>query len=181
MLTHAEQLYDFALNASGGKTVYQTSAPDTANTYPSSGYGDELTIAALFLSYATANATARNLTVAANTVAPQQLYAQAETLWSEYSLGDPNADAGFNWDDKSPAMPVLFTQIAQMQPDFTQNVSAWQIVAENYFDRIVRNKGTGFMTKGNARSCLALYARRSCYFREQGVSSGIAMYRMQRA
>ena len=145
------QLYDFALNASGGRRTYQTSVPQVAETYPSASYGDDLAIAALFLSFtnvstALTNTTTANISIA--TLSPAGFYNQAETFWSQYTLGDQ--DGVFNWDNKAPALPVLFVQAALMRPevDVSHNLSAWQAVSEGNFDRIVGGNGRGSMTKG---------------------------------
>jgi endoglucanase len=155
LLAHAAQLYDFALNASGGLRIYQTSVPQVVETYPSASYGDDLAIAALFLSLtntstALANTTAANLSIV--TRSPAAFYNQAETFWSQYAL--EGQDSVFNWDNKAPALPVLFVQAALARPevDMGHNLSAWQAVSEGYFDRIVGENGRGSMTKGRAPS-----------------------------
>ncbi|KIJ56749.1 glycoside hydrolase family 9 protein [Sphaerobolus stellatus SS14] len=139
LLSHATQLYDFALNAAGGQVTYQKSVPQVAETYPSTSFGDELTIASLFLSYAVANATANNISVSSNFSA-QQLASQAETYWQNFSLG--GLDGALNWDDKTPAIPVLFSQIIHVHPSLSNNASAWPIEAERYFDNIVEQRIT---------------------------------------
>jgi endoglucanase len=52
LLQHAQQLYSFAVNARGGQMTYQTSVPVIENSYPSSGYTDDLAIASLWLGLA---------------------------------------------------------------------------------------------------------------------------------
>ncbi|KAG2146672.1 glycoside hydrolase family 9 protein [Suillus clintonianus] len=131
LLKHAEQLFTFATSASGGQTVYQHSVPEAGVAYASSGYGDELAIAALFLSWATNSSS---------------LYQQAQGYWQQYDLGSYNGV--FNWDFKTPGLPVLFAQIAQANPSFGGNASTWQAVAEKYFDGIVYGGGPGYQTHG---------------------------------
>lgn len=131
LLTHAEQLYDFALHATGGLETYQTSVPAVADAYPSSSYNDELALAALFLSLAT-NST--------------PLYRQAETYYEQFDLA--GQDGVFNWDSKTPGLAVLFAQVAQASPNLGGNISSWQVEAERYFDRIVNRKGPSYLTKG---------------------------------
>ncbi|KIM68684.1 glycoside hydrolase family 9 protein [Scleroderma citrinum Foug A] len=128
LLQHAQELYNFATSAS--KVVYQQSVPEAGIAYPSSGYGDELTIAALFLSLAL-NSTS--------------LYQQAEAYYSQYDLG--NYRGVFNWDSKAPGLPVLFAQIAHANPTFG-NISNWQTAAESYFDGVVYGGGEGYSTRG---------------------------------
>src|SRR5260221_10238688 len=53
LLTHAQDLYAFAVNASGGMQTYQTATPQVGLAYPSSHYGDDLAMAALLLAWAT--------------------------------------------------------------------------------------------------------------------------------
>jgi len=122
LLLHAEQLYGFAVNATGGRKVYQTSVPDVSSSYASSGYGDELAIAALFLSYATGSST---------------FYHDAEDAYSRYNLADSNTV--FNWDSKTPGLAVLFSQVLQANPSLGGNYSVWRQRAESFFDNMMGN------------------------------------------
>jgi endoglucanase len=132
LLTHAQQLYSFAVNATGGRKVYQKSVPQVAEAYGSSDYGDELAIAALFLSWATSNAA---------------LFTEAEGYYEKYNLADSNRV--FNWDSKVPGLAVLFAQLAKSNPSVGGNLTTWQANAEQYFDSIVdRKKSPGYMTGG---------------------------------
>ena len=131
LLQHAQQLYSFALNATGGRTVYQDSVPAVADAYPSSSFEDELTLAALFLSFASNSSS---------------LYQQAESFYSQFSLGNQNGV--FNWDSKTPALSVLFTQISPSIPGNDRNISNWQKESERYFDNIINGGGPSYMTKG---------------------------------
>ncbi|KAG6332985.1 hypothetical protein ID866_6101 [Astraeus odoratus] len=116
---------------SASKVMYQDSVPDAGIAYASSGYGDELAIAALFLSLAL-NSTS--------------MYQQAETYYSEYNLG--GYQGVFNWDTKTPGLPVLFAQITQANPSLG-NYSNWQAAAESYFDGIVYgSSGPSYSTGG---------------------------------
>ncbi|EGO01864.1 glycoside hydrolase family 9 protein [Serpula lacrymans var. lacrymans S7.3] len=130
LLQHAQTLYSFAVSAS--QTEYQNSVPVAGDAYASSGYGDELTLAALFLAWATNSSS---------------LYQDAENYYTKFGLG--GYDGVFNWDSKTPGIPVLFAQIAQANPGFGGgNISTWQSQAENYFDGIVNGSGSGYMTRG---------------------------------
>jgi endoglucanase len=122
LLIHAEQLYTLAVNATAGRKVYQNSVPQVTSAYASSGYGDELAIAALFLSYATGSST---------------FYQDAEDAYSKYNLAD--SDAVFNWDSKTPGLAVLFSQVLQVNPHLGGNYSIWRQQAENYFDNLIDN------------------------------------------
>ncbi|KAJ3517988.1 hypothetical protein NLJ89_g174 [Agrocybe chaxingu] len=128
LLTHGQQLYSLAVNATGGRKTYQTSVPQAGAAYASSGYGDELAVAALFLSWATGSAT---------------LYQEAEAYYTRYKLADSNRV--FNWDSKTPGLAVLFSQINQGSPSFGGNFSTWRDTAEDFFDGIVNNKGPGYL------------------------------------
>ncbi|PPQ99044.1 hypothetical protein CVT24_003604 [Panaeolus cyanescens] len=130
LLAHAKDLYTFAANGTNGRKTYQTSVPQVAASYASSGYGDELAMAALFLAKATGT---------------QTYYQEAESYWTKYSL--QNSNRVFNWDSKTPGLPVLFAQINQANPDLGGNFTAWRKIAEDYFDAIVDKKGPGFLTR----------------------------------
>ncbi|KAI0068914.1 glycoside hydrolase family 9 protein [Artomyces pyxidatus] len=128
LLSHAQQLYSFAVNASGGQQTYQTAVPAAGIAYASSGYGDDLAMAALMLAYATNSST---------------YHAEAQGYYKQYGLGGSNAV--FNWDSKTPGVYVLFAQLAQAVPGLSGEFSQWQTESERYFDHIVNGQGT---TKG---------------------------------
>ena len=131
LLQHAQQLYSFAVNADEGQMTYQTSVPAVRDSYPSSGYGDNLSIAALWLGLAQNNST---------------LVSQAQTYYSQFRLDDQLPDSVFNWDNSMPAIPILGTQIYKTYPQL--GGSDWQSRAELYLDRLVSGKGAGQLTKG---------------------------------
>jgi len=142
LLTHAQQLYSFAVNAPGGQKTYQTSAPAVAKSYKSNSYHDELTMAALFLAWAT-NSTS--------------LYQQAEGYYSKFGLA--GGDDVFNWDSKTPGLAILFAQITQSPAGIGGNFANWQKEVERYFDTIINQKGRGKLTKGGwaSQQSSALY------------------------
>ncbi|SJL02072.1 related to Family 9 glycosyl hydrolase [Armillaria ostoyae] len=131
LLSHAQSLFNFAVSASGGQVVYQNSVPAVAESYASSSYGDDLTLAALFLAWATNSTT---------------LYEQAENYYSSFGLS--GQDGVFNWDSKTPGLAVLFAQIAQSGSSIGSNASGWQEEAERYFDGVINNDGRTFETRG---------------------------------
>ncbi|KAH8113303.1 Six-hairpin glycosidase [Phellopilus nigrolimitatus] len=131
LLSHAEALYSFAVNATGGQRVYQKSVPEVADAYGSSSFGDELTLAALFLALAT-NSTS--------------YFSQAETYYTQNNLA--GRDDIFNWDSKTPGLYVLFTEVTSSKPEFGGNTTQWQNEAERYFDNIVHGKSQGSLTNG---------------------------------
>ena len=123
--------------------MYQDSVPSVADAYASSGYGDELAIAALFLSLATSSnqSASTYFTDASNYFDQFQLVQQMEQ-------GSENV---FNWDSKTPGVVVLAAQIAHALPNVTQDAgdtNRWQSIAEGYFDRIVNGTGRGYLTHG---------------------------------
>lgn len=130
LLSHAESLYTFAVNATGGQKVYQDSVPEAAAAYGSSTFGDELTIAALFLAWATNSST---------------YFSQAENYYSSNKLG--GQDGIFNWDSKTPGIAVLFTEMLSSRPQLG-NITQWRDEAERYFDNIVNGNTEGFLTNG---------------------------------
>lgn len=131
LLTHAQDLYSFAVNASGGKQTYQSAVPQAGIAYSSSSYGDDLTMAALFLAWATNSS---------------DYYSHAETYYAQYSLR--GKDNVFNWDSKTPGLAVLFAQLANSGASYAGNLSGWQAESERYFDRILNGGGPSFKTKG---------------------------------
>jgi len=131
LLAHAETLYRFALDATGGRKSYQKSVPDAAEAYGSSGFGDELAIAALFLAWAKGDAS---------------LYSDAEEYFTKYDL--IYSSRVFNWDSKVPGLPVLHAQIASSFPNIGRNLSYWQDIAEDLFDDMVAKKKPERVTAG---------------------------------
>lgn len=126
LLTHAQSLYSFAVNATGGRKTYQTSVPQAADIYPSSGYGDELTMAALFIAFATGSATT---------------YADAEAYYTKYGLD--KGSKVLNWDSKASALPILFAQMNQANPSLGGNFTIWRDRAESYLDDVIGNDHAG--------------------------------------
>ena len=122
LLQHAQQLYDFAVNAQGGQRLYQESVPEITDTYGSSAFEDELTMAALFLSLASNSSS---------------LYNTAENYYSRFSLGGKNE--AYNWDSKTPGLAVLFSKIATTYPDIGGDLDRWRTEAERYFDNVLNN------------------------------------------
>ena len=131
LLSHAQQLYTFALNATGGYKNYQDSVPSVEDAYPSSSYGDDLTLAALFLSIAT-NSTS--------------VYRQAEVLYRQYKLAGQNQV--FNWDSTTPGVVVLAAQVNQAFLGIGGNLTAYRLEAERYFDGILNHTTGSYMTRG---------------------------------
>ncbi|KAJ7667863.1 glycoside hydrolase family 9 protein [Mycena polygramma] len=129
LLTHAQQLYTFAVNATGGQKTYSSSVPQAAASYGSSSYGDELTIAALFLAWANSSSV---------------YYQEAEHYFQQYKLA--GQDDVFNWDSKTPGTYVLFAQIAQSSSGIGGNLTTWQAESERYFDAIVNNDSPAYIT-----------------------------------
>ena len=111
--------------------VYQTSVPAVKDSYPSSGYGDDLAISALWLGLAQNDST---------------LVGQAKGYFNQFQLDKQLEDSVFNWDSVVPGIPILATQIYQSYPELGGD--GWQPQAEAYLDRVVSGKGDGKLTKG---------------------------------
>ncbi|KDQ14601.1 glycoside hydrolase family 9 protein [Botryobasidium botryosum FD-172 SS1] len=133
LLTHANQLFSFATNTRF--QTYQTAVPAVADVYASSGFHDDIVLASLFLALAGNSSSFFNL---------------AETYYSNFSM--TVTDTILNWDDKTPAIPVLFTQLLSQRQDISggsqKDLNTWQGRAEQFFDRILNNKSRGYLTKG---------------------------------
>ena len=111
--------------------TYQTSVPVIEDSYPSSGYGDDLAVAALWLGLAQNDST---------------LISQAQGYYDQFQLDDNLEDAVLNWDSVLPGIPILATQIYQSYPQLGGD--GFQSRAETYLDRVVSGKGAGKLTKG---------------------------------
>ncbi|KAJ3723121.1 9 glycosyl hydrolase [Lentinula raphanica] len=149
LLTHAVQIYDLAVNASGGMTLYQNSVPEVQDSYASSGYGDELVMAGLWLSLAVNASQSANSTLNITSPSPQTYYSLAESYYSQFNLAGQNSV--FNWDDKTAGTYVLFAQMAFLGFEGASNLSQWQTEAERYLDVVVdpsSSKGAASLTKG---------------------------------
>ncbi|KAL4241476.1 Endoglucanase [Abortiporus biennis] len=136
LLTHAQQLYDFATTAD--QRTYQTSVPQAGEAYASSGFGDDLAIASLFLALASNSS---------------DLYSKGVNNYISFGLSSqvqPQNSQVFNWDAKAPGVVILGAQIAQTYPDLASGSSNvnWTSDAEGYLDGIVNGNGRGFLTKG---------------------------------
>jgi hypothetical protein len=109
--------------------------PAVADSYPSSGYGDELALAAAFLARAE-NSTSR--------------WQEAVDLWNEGHMAGQNGV--FNWDSKVPGVMVLFAQMAQPggRGEVGGNLSDWKQEAERYFDNVLGRKAPSGMTGGRS-------------------------------
>ena len=113
--------------------TYQTSVPAVKDSYGSSGYGDDLAIAALWLGLAQNDST---------------LVGQAKGYYDQFQLDTQLPDSVFNWDSTLPGIPILGTQIYHSYPQLGGD--SWQSRAEAYLDRLVSGKGEGKRTKGLA-------------------------------
>jgi len=113
--------------------TYQTSAPVVLNSYASSGYGDDLAIAALWLGLAQNDST---------------LVSQAQGYYDQFQLNSQLQDSVFNWDSVLPGIPILAAQIHQSYPQLGGDAGSWQSRAESYLDGIVSGDGDGKLTKG---------------------------------
>ena len=119
------------MNARGGQKTYQSSVSAVKKSRPSSGYGDDLAIAALWLGLAQNDSTS---------------VSQAKYYFDRFKLGKKLPDSVFNWDSLVPGIPILGAQIYRSYPQLGGD--GWQSLAEAYLDRLVSGKGAGKLTKG---------------------------------
>ncbi|KAI5451882.1 hypothetical protein NCC49_001184 [Naganishia albida] len=137
LLTHAQDAYAFAVNASN-LTTYSETLPLGGAAYASSGFGDELALGALALALATNSSS---------------YYAEAYNHYRTYSLAQDESFV-LNWDDKTPAVYELFVEAALARPNLAagaglaQNTTGWKAQMETYLDKIVDGTSRGYLTKG---------------------------------
>jgi endoglucanase len=136
LLSHAQTLYSTA-NTSDFAT-FSESIPAVASAYSSSGYGDDLALAALSLALATNSS---------------QYYADAYHWYEKYSLS--GSQGVWNWDSRAPAIYVLFVEVANARPGLASgaglgvNLTGWQFEAEGWFDRIINGSlENAYVTSG---------------------------------
>ncbi|KAI9001336.1 family 9 glycosyl hydrolase [Trametes punicea] len=122
---HARELYSFATSASGGMQTYQSAVPQSADAYASSGYFDDLAIAALFLSLAESGSNATSY------YADAVKWYYSSNLGQQLQAGDETV---FNWDAKTPGSNAT--------------LQVWQSAAEGYFNAILTGAGRSHLTNG---------------------------------
>ena len=112
--------------------TYQNPPPVVRGSHSSSGYGDDLAIAALWLGLAQNDST---------------LISQAKEYFDKFQLNEQLLDSVFSRDSPLPGVPILGTQIYRSYPHLGGD--SWQSLAEMYLDRLVSGKGAGKLTKGS--------------------------------
>lgn len=122
---------------------YQQSVPIAGDAYASSGYMDELAIAAMFLALSETGSNASSY------------YADSVKWYYSGGLGSmlqPGQETVFNWDSKTPAVPLLGAALANAYPNVVSGSNAtlnsWQTALENYFNVFINKKGRSYMTQG---------------------------------
>lgn len=123
--------------------LYQQSVPTAGDAYASSGYMDELAIAAMFLALSETGSNASS-------------YYTDSVKWyysgSLASLLQPGQETVFNWDSKTPGVPLLGVALANAYPNVVSGsnttLSTWQTALENYFNVFINKNGRSFMTQG---------------------------------
>lgn len=137
LLKHAESLYHTA-NTTTPQQTFSDTLPTIAQAYSSSGWGDDMTVAALALAAATNSSS---------------YYADAYAWYGKYALS--GKEKVWNWDSRSPAAYVLFAEVAAARPGIAAgaglnaNLTGWQAECERYFDALVNDKAENvMMTKG---------------------------------
>nr|QDK64602.1 endoglucanase 5 [Ganoderma lucidum] len=138
---HARDLYSFATSAR--MQLYQQSVPTAGDAYASSGYMDELAIAAMFLALSETSSNASSY------------YADSVKWYYSGGLGSmlqAGQETVFNWDSKTPAVPLLGAALANAYPNVVSGSNAtlnsWQSAIENYFNVFINKKGRSYMTQG---------------------------------
>lgn len=135
LLDHATRLYTVANTTK--QVSFATSIPAVASAYGSSGWGDDMALAALSLALATNQS---------------RYYADAYRWYGRYSL--TGTSFVYNWDSKTPAVFVLFVEAARANPSLARgaglavNETGWQREAENYFDRVINGQTTNTYRTG---------------------------------
>ncbi|PIL36910.1 hypothetical protein GSI_00600 [Ganoderma sinense ZZ0214-1] len=138
---HARDLYSFATGAR--MQLYQQSVPTAGDAYASSGYMDELAVAAMFLALSETNSNASTY------------YADSVKWYYSGDLGSllqAGQETVFNWDSKTPAVPLLGAALANAYPNVVSGSNAtlntWQTALENYFNVFINKNGRSFLTPG---------------------------------
>lgn len=127
LLDHAKTLYSTA-NGTKPYATFSDSVKEIGDAYVSSGYQDDLALAALSLALATNQS---------------DYYADAHGYYEQFGLS--SQQKVWNWDSKVPALYVLFAEVAHARPSLAAgagldpNVTGWQKEAERYFDAIVND------------------------------------------
>jgi endoglucanase len=142
LLNHAEQLYTFAVNATGGKRPYSSSiSASISAAYNSTTYMPDLALAAAFLARAERSSNRWN---------------EAVNWYQSGNLTQDLQDEGavFNWASKSAAVPILLTQMALSsasggQGEVGGNQQTWQGEAEKWADGVVNGIGQSKKTSGD--------------------------------
>ncbi|RUS18368.1 Six-hairpin glycosidase-like protein [Endogone sp. FLAS-F59071] len=122
LLTHAEQLFDFAVNAKP-YNMYQTSDTALNGKYISTGYTDELFWASVHLYRATKNVTYLDT---------------ARQFYTSFNLS--GSTRAVNWDWKTGAAYVLMAELTYGDVvtglQATNDSASWQLIAEQFLDSI---------------------------------------------
>lgn len=128
LLSHAKTLYATA-NGTKPYATFSDSVKDIGDAYVSSGYQDDLALAALSLALATNES---------------DYYADAYGYYKEFALS--GQQKVWNWDSKLPAVYVMFAEASVARPSLAvgagldANATGWQKEAEQYLDAIVDGK-----------------------------------------
>lgn len=118
LLQRAETLFNLAQTATP-QQVYQKAVKGVAWAYPSTDYADELVLSSTFLALATGNQSYAD-------------YAQQTYTKSQF----PYPNGALNWDQHTPATPVLLAQLAIARPTMGVSLSEYQQGAEVWLDGI---------------------------------------------
>ncbi|TBU49048.1 Six-hairpin glycosidase [Dichomitus squalens] len=138
---HARDLYAFATNSP--MQLYQKAVPAAGDGYASSDYKDELAIAAMFLALSETGSNASTY------------YNDAIKWYYSGNLAfslQAGEEAVFNWDSKTPAVPLLGAAIANAYPNVVSGsnvtLNLWQSAVEQYFNVFINKNGRSYLTNG---------------------------------
>lgn len=122
LLKRAETLFNLAQTATP-QQVYQTAVPQVKWAYPSTDYADELVLSSTFLAMATGNKTYSD-------------YAQTTYTANHF----PFSNGALNWDQHTPATPVLLTQASLLDAGLDLNTTKYQSDSEYWLDLILNGQ-----------------------------------------
>lgn len=131
LLNRGQSLFNLAQTATP-QQVYQTAVPQVKWAYPSTDYADELVLSATFLAMATGNKSYSD-------------YAQTTYTASHF----PFSNGALNWDQHTPAAPVLLAQASLMDAGLDLNTTKYQSDAEYWLDLVLNGQmSQTFSTSG---------------------------------
>lgn len=131
LLSRAESLFQLA--RASPQQVYQNSVPAVNDVYPSTDTTDDLIMASVFLAAATNNQSYANLA--------DQLYRSPPNAGQQGFGGPfPYSQNVMNWDQKSPSLPLLMTQLSLHNSTFNLDYSKYLTDSQVWLDTLISKK-----------------------------------------